>query len=189
MTARDCTAAGGHRHRRKFTEGLLDTEKILGRLNLGPGQVVVDAGCGNGYMAKVFSHRVALSGKVYALDIEDHAMAVLESETRGGNIETMVGDITGKTPIAAASVDLVYISTVIHAFSKTRMTGFVDEVRRVLKPPGMLAIVEIKKIETDFGPPLSVRFSPEELRAAVPMVPVETLSVAAHFYMQTFRRA
>jgi len=63
------------------------------------------------------------------------------------------------------------------------------EVNCLLKPNGVLAIVEIAKEETPFGPPLDLRFSPEELKEIVPMVPLDTIQVGEHFYMQMFRNS
>ena len=40
---------------RKFSEGLLDDERILACLDIGAGQTILDAGCGSGYMALKFS--------------------------------------------------------------------------------------------------------------------------------------
>jgi len=175
-----------HRHRRKFTEGLLDKELILNALHIEAGQTILDAGCGNGYMSKVFSDEVGHSGKVYALDPDQYMINALAKETRGTNIEAIAGDITKETPIKEFSVDLVYLSTVIHGFSKNQMAGFLQEVKRILKADASLAIVEIDKIETPFGPPLEIRFSPDEIKAIIPMVPVNTLQVGEHFYMQVF---
>ncbi|MBN1864169.1 MAG: hypothetical protein JW808_04650, partial [Victivallales bacterium] len=44
-----------HHHRGKSSESLLDKAAILGALRIEPGQTVLDAGCGNGYMSKEFS--------------------------------------------------------------------------------------------------------------------------------------
>jgi hypothetical protein len=68
------------------------------------------------------------------------------------------------------------------------MQGFLQEVKRLLKPGAMLAIVEIEKKKTPFGPPLELRYSPEELRETVPLVPVNTVKAGEHFYMQIFRK-
>lgn len=68
------------------------------------------------------------------------------------------------------------------------MQGFIAEVLRILKPGGRLAIVEIEKKETPFGPPLESRWSAEELKKIVPMDPVITVPVAKHFYLQVFRK-
>ena len=187
MHRHDGSKREGHCHRAKFTEGLLDNERILETLNVKAGQTVLDAGCGNGYMSKLFSNQVAPSGKVYALDPDKHFINILEDETRETPVSTIVGDITRPTPLDDASIDLLYISTVIHAFSQQQMQAFVREAKRLLKHGALLAIVEIEKKETPFGPPLELRYSPEELKAVVSMTPVKTVPVAEHFYMQVFK--
>ncbi|MGE0083368.1 MAG: class I SAM-dependent methyltransferase [Desulfococcaceae bacterium] len=173
--------------RGKFTQGLLNSELILKSLNIKAGQTILDAGCGNGYMSKMFLDAVSPSGKVYALDSDKYFTEVLKSETRGSNIETVVGDITKPTLIRQSSVDLIYISTVIYLFSKKQMQGFIQEAKRLLRPDSLLAIVETEKKETPFGPPLELRYSPDELKETVPLVPVNTVQVGKHFYMQIFQ--
>lgn len=178
---------GTHRHRRRFTEGLLDEERILESLKMAPGQTILDAGCGNGYMSRVFSKEVGRSGKVYALDPDRYYIDLLASQTKGTNIEAMAGDITKPTRFGDSSVDLIYISTVIHGFSRVQMQGFLTEAKRLLAPGGRLAIVEIEKRETPFGPPVEFRYSPEDLKEIVPLAPLDTVQVGEHFYMQVFR--
>lgn len=187
MEKGDTSDGKNHKHRGKFTEGLLYNALILKALNIKPGQTILDAGCGNGYMSKLFSEKVSRSGKVYALDPDKYFIEVLKNETQGTNIEAKTGDISRRTQLSEKSVDLIYISTVIHAFSQEQMQGFLHEVQRLLKPDALLAIVEIEKKETPFGPPLKLRYSPEELKKIVPLTPVDTVQAAEHFYMQIFR--
>jgi ubiquinone/menaquinone biosynthesis C-methylase UbiE len=174
-------------HRKKFTEGLLDHELILKALNIRPGQTILDAGCGNGYMSKLFSNEVTQCGIVYALEQDQYYIKVLKNETQGTNVETMEGDITRPSPLNDSSVDIIYMSTVIHIFSEEQMQGFLREVKRILKPDGLLAIVEIEKRETPFGPPLEFRYSAQELKEVVCLTPIDTLQVEEHFYMQIFQ--
>jgi tRNA A58 N-methylase Trm61 len=61
---------------------VVNKEIILQALNIQPGQTILDAGCGNGYMAKIFSEKVTPTGKVYALDNDADAIEVLRKETR-----------------------------------------------------------------------------------------------------------
>jgi len=75
---------------RRFTEGLLDVESILKALDITAGQVVLDAGCGTGYMSKIFSKEVGPSGKVYALDADRYFMKILREETQGSNKEDTI---------------------------------------------------------------------------------------------------
>ena len=176
-----------HHHKGKSSERFLTKELILQALNIQPGQTILDAGCGNGYMSKIFSKKVTPSGKVYALDPDPDTIEVLKKETQGSNIEAFVGDITKSTPIEPASLDLFYISAVIHGFSKQKMQDLLEEARRLLKPKAILAIVEIDKKETPFGPPLNIRYSPEELKEVVPLAALQTVRVGEHFYMQIFQ--
>ena len=173
----------------KFSEGLLNDETILENLNICTSQKILDAGCGNGYMAKKFSELVGNNGKIYALDPDRGSISRLIKETENTNIEAFVGDITKPTMLKASSIDLVYLSTVFHIFSNFQIEGFVKEIKRILKPNARLVIVNIKKEATPFGPPVEMRSSPEELKRKVPLNPTILIEVSKHFYMQVFENA
>jgi ubiquinone/menaquinone biosynthesis C-methylase UbiE len=177
----------GQHHRKKFTEGLLYNELILEALQIKPGQTVVDAGCGTGYMAKIFSDEVSQSGRVYALDPDKYFIEALKNKAQETNIKIIEADITEPTPLKDSSVDLLYISTVIHVFSQQQMDGFLREAKRLLKKDALLAVVEFEKKETPSGPPLESRYAPEDLKELVPLVPLNTVKVGAHFYMLIFQ--
>jgi ubiquinone/menaquinone biosynthesis C-methylase UbiE len=187
MTETPCSHAG-HQHRGKSSESLVNKQVILKELDISPGQTILDAGCGNGYMSKEFSRLVKKNGKVYALDPDKRAIEVLGEETRNTNIQPILGDITEKTDIDDASIDLIYLSTVLHGFSKSQIYEFKKEVERLLKPNGILAIVEIIKEPTPFGPPLEIRFSPQELKEIINLSPKKTVEAGQFFYMQTFEK-
>lgn len=91
----------------KFSQGLLNTDSILSALGIKPGQTVLDAGCGNGYMSKLFAHQVGPTGKVYALDTNSHYIEALGRETRGSNIHAIEGGITKPTTLAESFMDLI----------------------------------------------------------------------------------
>lgn len=181
-----CAAQAPHHHRGKSSESLLDKETILNTLGISLGQVVLDAGCGNGYMAKVFAGQVGGKGKVYALDPDETAISAIQTQTVGTNIEALVGDITTTTALPASAFDLVYLSTVVHGFSPEQFKGFEMEVKRLLAPDGKLAIVEIVKRDTPFGPPMNRRFSPDELKLTLTLPALATVEVGEYFYMQLF---
>jgi ubiquinone/menaquinone biosynthesis C-methylase UbiE len=77
----------------------------------------------------------------------------------------------------------------MHGFSSDQRQGFLHEADRVVKPGGVLAIVEIVKAETPFGPPMAIRLSPEELIQTVGWTPKVCVTVGEYFYMQTFEKA
>jgi len=177
-----------HRHRGKSSESYLNKDIILKELNIRSGQTILDAGCGNGYMSKEFSKVLNNTGKVYALDPDKAALEILKEETKGTNIETIEGDITKRTQIKGSSVDLIYLSTVFHGFSEGEIDGLQKEVKRLLKADAILSIVEIKKEKTPFGPPLDIRFSPDELKEIITLLPKSLVDVGEYFYMQTFEQ-
>jgi len=176
-----------HHHRGKSSESLLDKDTILKELNILAGQTILDAGCGNGYMAKEFARLLNGKGRVYALDPDKEAIEILKKETKGTNIEPLVADITKTTPIKSLSLDLIYMSTVFHGFPKDQIPYFQKEVERLLKPKAVLAILEIKIADTPFGPPLNVRYSPEELKQMITLNPKATIKVGDYFYLQFFQ--
>ena len=177
-----------HQHKGKSSESLLDKEVILNALNIQPGQTILDAGCGDGYMSKEFAKLTKEAGKVYALDADDVSIEALKTTLETNTIEALACDITQKTILASSSVDLVYSSTVLHGFTEKQMQDFIEEIQRVLKPNGTLAILEIKKKDTPFGPPLSIRLSQEELKEKMPFVAKETVDINDCFYMQMFEK-
>ena len=179
---------GEHHHQGKSSESLLDKTVVLHHLGIVPGQTILDAGCGNGYMSKEFSRLLDNTGKAYALDPDEIAVAALREETEGTNILAMAGDITTVTPLPSSAFDLIYLSMVFHGFSSAQIKGFEVEVDRLLKPHGILAIVEIAKRDTPLGPPLSKRFSPEELKQTLQWTPRATVDVGEHCYMQLFEK-
>ncbi len=63
----------GHHHAGKSSEHHLNKELILRELNIFSGQIILDAGCGTGYMSKEFSKILNNTGKVYALDPDNKA--------------------------------------------------------------------------------------------------------------------
>ena len=186
----ECTTGKNkkHHHRGKSSENLLDKPRVLANLVITFGQVILDAGCGSGYMAKEFSKLTGEAGVVYALDPDTISIDTLKSEVLGTNIKAFVGDITRETILTASSIDLIYLSTVIHGFSRAQLKGFIKEVKRLLKTKGRLAIVEMKKKDSPFGPPLDIRLSPEDLRQAIDLLPIQLVDVGEYFYMQIFEK-
>ena len=77
----------------------------------------------------------------------------------------MTADIAAAPlPIEGDSIDVCFVATVLHALdlAKDGDTLF-NEIRRVLKPGGRVVIIECKKEDMLFGPPLHMRLSTEEL--------------------------
>jgi ubiquinone/menaquinone biosynthesis C-methylase UbiE len=177
-----------HEHRGKSSASLLRVDDILGAIPICPGWSILDAGCGDGYMAKAFAGCLRGTGKVFASDIDGTAIDTLMRSSAETGIEAFVADITKTIPLPDASMNLVYLSTVLHGFEAKSAKRFLHEAKRILKPDGLLAIVEINP-DAPFGPPPSMRFSPELLREKIGLPPKAFRAVGEHFYLQVFENA
>lgn len=146
-------------------------ELVFDALGLNEGDSFLDLGCGPGDYAIRASEIVGDSGVVYALDrwqdvIDDLAE---KARSRGSkNIRAIVSDITEHLPVDDESVDLCFISSVLHSLDLVDVEkSLFSEIRRVLKPVGRVAIIECKKEEQPFGPPMHMRLSPEEIESSI----------------------
>ena len=177
-----------HDHRGKTSESLVDKKEVLRVLDIKEGQTILDAGCGDGYMAKEFAERVESTGKVYALDVDEIAIENLRKTAGTDIIKPVIGDISTGTSLEESSMDLIYISNVLHGFSESQMAGFARETRRLLKTGGILAILELKKEEMPFGPPINIRLSPGELKEKLPLKPKDTIDIGNYLYLQLLEK-
>lgn len=148
-----------------------DTDLVFDALSLNEGDSFLDMGCGPGDYSIWASEMVGDSGIVYALDRWQDVIDDLAEKARSRglkNIRAIVSDITEHLLVEDESVDLCFISTVLHSLDHADLeTSLFGEIRRVLSPGGRLAVIECKKEEQPFGPPMSMRLSPEEIESSI----------------------
>jgi ubiquinone/menaquinone biosynthesis C-methylase UbiE len=146
---------------------LIHTDSLFEELNLCNGCTFLDMACGPGDYSIAASKHVGDKGLVYAVDLWEEAIDALSKKVAARNIKNirmMVGNVSQPLPIGAGAVDVCLISTVLHDFVQEGVADkALEEVARVLKPKGLLAILEFKKIEGPPGPPLRIRLNPEEV--------------------------
>jgi ubiquinone/menaquinone biosynthesis C-methylase UbiE len=136
-------------------------EEILGEIRLSSNYVVADLGCGSGFFTLPLSHRVK---KVYGIDVQEEMLKFVAQKIRRekiGNVELLLSE-DGTIPLENHSVDLLLSANTLHEFSNGE--NMVKEIRRVLKPSGKAVIVDFKKEETGFGPPVAIRISSEQAK-------------------------
>ena len=148
-----------------------DSKIVFDALALKSGDAFLDLGCGPGDYALTAAQILGPSGTVTAIDKYQYFIDGLmdKASSKGlDNINTMVGDITRALQIEDRSIDLCLLSTVLHIFrlAMVKKTLF-KEIQRILKPSGRLAIIECKKEEQPFGPPMHLRISPQELELSL----------------------
>uniref|UniRef100_UPI003216F928 class I SAM-dependent methyltransferase n=1 Tax=uncultured Draconibacterium sp. TaxID=1573823 RepID=UPI003216F928 len=151
--------------------GMHDSKLAFECIKIQEGDTFLDLGCGAGDYSLYAAKLVGESGSVYSLDIGEEMLEGIRSDAEKSglkNICTMVADVFKLLPVKEESVDVCMIATVLHYKNILDKTGVLfGEIRRVLKRGGRLAIIECKKEEMPFGPPLEFRVAPEELDKAL----------------------
>ena len=97
------------------------------------GQRVLDAGCGDGYLARFLAARGA---RVTGIDISPRLISSARALERAGDIDYRVADLSRPQPDLAASFDAVASYLVLNDVRDYR--GFIATVGAVLKPGGRL---------------------------------------------------
>ncbi|HMO83481.1 MAG TPA: methyltransferase domain-containing protein [Lacipirellulaceae bacterium] len=119
--------------------------RLLEFLNVQPGQIVCDFGCGNGYHTLPLARRVAPEGSVYAVDIQPEMLELLTSRTEGRGIDNVRTILASPSDpgLPAAIFDLVLMVDVYHELSDP--PAVLAAVRTSMKRRGRLAVVEFRE--------------------------------------------
>lgn len=159
--------ANGHRVQGMSSESFLDSKDILSNLNLKGSEVFMDAGCGDGHIAIEAHNVLDDDSKIYAVDIYEPSIEDLKKQVREENIQNiipLVADLTDHVDVPDDSVDVILMVNVFHGFNAVRKLDEVtEELKRIIKPGGKIAIMDYKKQEAKHGPPFPIRMSSEEI--------------------------
>ena len=172
-TATHCnTRPGGHRGHGPSSFWMQEPAYVFDALGIVPGERVLDLGCGAGEYTLTAARLVGASGHVTALDHWPPIVTAMENAARAAGLPqicALQADITcPPLPVQDNDMDLCLLFTVLHIFTLDRHKGSLyREMARVLKPGGRLAVLECKKEEMPFGPPIYMRLSPDEVEASL----------------------
>jgi ubiquinone/menaquinone biosynthesis C-methylase UbiE len=151
----------------KNSFGLIDSAKFFQELDLKKGITFLDVASGWGAYSLAAANIIGKDGQIYAVDLWEEGISSLrkEADAKGiSNIEAFVSDAAQSIPVENDCVDVCLMATVLHDFVGDKVAQQVmKEIVRVMKPDGVLAIVEYYKKEGPPGPPKRVRLSPEDV--------------------------
>ena len=158
----------GHRAHGFSSAFFLDSDEILKELDLKGDETFMDAGCGDGHIAIKVIEEYLPDGHVYAVDVYDASIEDMETYKKVNNIENLTNieaDITEGIPgVDDESIDVVLLVNVFHGFKASRkLDEAVDELARIIKKDGKIAIMDYKAWDVPKGPPTQMRSSPEDL--------------------------
>lgn len=153
----------------KSSFNLIDSYKLFSELSLKEDTSFLDLACGSGAYSIAASGYIGEKGIIYAVDLWKEGIDNLLKEVKIkhiNNIHASIADISIHIPIESRCVDICLMATVLHdLIQDTTHQETLEELKRVLKPNGSLAVIEFKKIEGPPGPPIHIRISPEKLDA------------------------
>jgi len=116
--------------------------RVMDELGIEEGMNVADVGAGIGYFTLKLSKRVGKTGRIYASDIDENALAFLDERRRAAGLEN-IAIIHGREDdplIPEASVDLILIVNAIHLVKEK--TLFLSNIRNSLKKGGKVVFVQ-----------------------------------------------
>lgn len=166
------SAALGHRFDPAHMDRLLDPARreyqdpdlILAHLPLARVEGVADIGCGPGFFTLDLARRVPAGAVVYAVDVAQEMLdrvAARAQEAGLDNIRTVLAEEDDEYPIHSATCDAVLMANVYHETDPA--SNLLHELRRILKPGGVLLLVEWRPEPTPKGPPLEERLQPADV--------------------------
>ena len=150
-------------------QGFINIEKIVDQLDVKSNMAIADFGAGHGFFSVAFAKKVGPSGQVFAIDILPQTLEAIRSKAKLEglfNIKIVRGDLekpNGST-LKDESCDMVFVANVL--FQVPDKLGLINEIYRVLKKDGELAIVEWKPYIA-LGPQKERRLSEEELKQLI----------------------
>lgn len=113
--------------------------KAMDALGVGPGEVVLDVGCGTGQTLLQLSERVGAEGQVIGVDIAPLLLGVARQRTGALKQVTLIEADAQSLDLPAASADAVFSRFGVMGFSGL-VAAFANFLR-MLKPEGGLAFV------------------------------------------------
>jgi len=137
-----------------FTGPILDSRvraliqppsQVIKRSGIKKSMKVLDIGCGGGMFTLYAARRVSKDGLVYALDIQQEMLDQLKAKLASfndrdsGTVIPLQGSAVN-LPVKSSSLDLVYIISTLQEIADRQKS--LHEIKRVLKPGGVLAISE-----------------------------------------------
>ncbi len=135
---------------KQFVDAIKENKEYLNTLE------GIDLGAGGGRFSKILCKYVK---NLHSVDVSDEAIAAMKKNLKGIKNIAIVKAPKNSLPFKDRSIDVVFAANSFHDVPM----GYEKEIKRVLKPGGRFIDLDWKKEETEFGPPLRIRFSEEDV--------------------------
>lgn len=127
--------------------------RLISKLDIGPGDVVVDFGCGPGYFTVPIAK---VAGKTIGIDVSSSMLEKAADYAKKSDVAIELIQSNGtQINLENDSVDIIVLVHVFHEIEERRKA--LSEFLRILRPSGRLLIVEKTRggvLAAKFGPPI-----------------------------------
>jgi precorrin-6B methylase 2 len=167
------------------------TDLLMPALKLKPGMAVADIGAGTGYFSWRLAKEVGAKGKVYAVDIQQEMLDLLQRnmKQRGvANVISALGTVTDPK-LPANSLDLVLMVDVYHEFDHPY--EMLSGIWKALKPGGRVVFVEYRGEDPEVPIKRLHKMTEAQVRKEAEVFPfewVETNPVLPRQHIIVFRK-
>lgn len=123
-------------------------EMALEHLSIGKGETVLEIGFGTGHCLKRIVESVGPKGITYGLDISTGMMEMSRKKLEKADLEDRVKLFCGDAaslPFDDSTFNAVFMSFTLELFDTPEIPKVLEQIKRVLKPEGRLAVVSISK--------------------------------------------
>ena len=123
------------------------TGQMLECIDIKPGEIIADVGCGSGYFTYKFANLTGFSGKVYATEINKDALSYVETlrDRCNLNIVPVVSKLND-AKLPEKQFDKIFMCSMYHAVYVASIEfvkdGFIGSIKKALKNDGKLIIVD-----------------------------------------------
>ncbi len=176
------------------TENFAHPPRNVGAMDIQPGMIVADFGSGSGAYVLAIAERLAHAGHVYAIDVQQDLLRRIKNEShkRGyKNVEIVWSDLERPygSKIADNHADRVLISNLL--FQLDDKDVLFSEAYRILKPDGLLAVVDWSESFGGMGPHKSAVVKKEKALSCAEKAgfePVREFDAGAHHYGLIYKK-
>ena len=148
----------------------INPEEVLAQIDLQPGSVVADFGCGSGYFVFPLARKLKDGGTVYALDVLKDKLEAIESQAKVSGLSNIIPrranlEKDGGSNLEGESLDWVVIKDMLYQNRNKEI--ILREAKRVLKPEGRIILIEWNSEDLSVGPESALRISREKMAELV----------------------
>jgi ubiquinone/menaquinone biosynthesis C-methylase UbiE len=141
-------------------------DQIMDALQIGEGSVVGDLGAGGGWFTVRLARRVRPNGRVYAEDIQRQMIDAIERRIKREGLDKNVHTVLGSPDdpqLPPRSLDAALMVDAYHEVEQP--VTLLRNLKRAMKPTGLIGIVNYKKDGGGPGPAMDMRVDPEKVIA------------------------